>query len=92
MPHSTVKLRPLRLTYVLPFEAGQAMLVADGVAPLDVAEPVELEEVTTELDCDDDDPVAETVADDTVEEAPSTMSFAPQTYEAVPAGPRVLLR
>lgn len=75
------------------------MLDGVDVAPLEVAEVAELEtwlealdEVTAELDCDDDDPVAETVVEDTVEEAPPTMSFAPQTYEAVTADPRVLLR
>lgn len=98
MPHSTTKLRPLGPVYVMPFEAGQAMLDGEDVALVEVEETVELEtwlevpdEADEELDCDED-AVAETVAEDTVEEVPPTRSLAPQTYEAVPAGPKVLLR
>lgn len=93
MPHSMTKLRPLEPTYVVAFEAGQAMLEGVAVALLEetveLADELEPDTDVAELDCD---AVLELTVEEAVEEVPPAMSLAPQMDGLLLAAPRFFFR
>jgi hypothetical protein len=94
IPHSTVNLRPLAPTYVVPSEAGQAMLDGEAVALVEETELAgELEVLLVETDAVElDVPVLEVAVDETVDETLSSKSLAPQIEGLFAAVPRIFFR
>jgi hypothetical protein len=100
IPHSMVNLRLLEPTYVVPSEAGQAMLEGEAVAldaTLDATELAgELEALLkdTEIadpDCEADDAVLEVAVEDTEDVTPA-FSLAPHIDGLFVAAPRTCFR
>jgi hypothetical protein len=101
IPHSIVNLRPLEPTYVVPSEAGQAMLEGEAVALDETLDATELagelealleETEVAEPDCEADDAVLEVAVEETEEEVPPATNLAPQIDGLFVAVPRICFR